>query len=109
LQECFCSKKIKLLQATLYPALGGLWGIEEGMGVVKIQIASAMEAEEMWSGDQGFGFFVEDHIKHTEQCRVKIRITIVEKSLEVGITVAELWPYIKPVLCFSHCRILILR
>jgi hypothetical protein len=31
------------------------------MGVMKIQIAPAMEAEQMWSSDQGIGFFAEDH------------------------------------------------
>jgi hypothetical protein len=39
---------------------------------------------------------------------MKIRITVVEKSLEVGMAVAELWPHIKPVLCSWQCRILIL-
>jgi hypothetical protein len=29
------------------------------MGVMKIQIAPAVEAEVIWSGDQGFEFFVE--------------------------------------------------
>jgi hypothetical protein len=42
-------------------------------------------------------------IKCTEHCRVKIRIAVVEKSLEVGIAVAELWPHIKPVLCYAEC------
>jgi hypothetical protein len=36
-------------------------GIEEGMGVMKIQIAPAMEAQEIWSGDQGIISFAEDH------------------------------------------------
>jgi hypothetical protein len=35
--------------------------MEEGMGAMKVQIAPAMEAEEICSGDQGIGFFVEDH------------------------------------------------
>jgi hypothetical protein len=30
---------------------------------------------------------------------MKRRITTVEKTLEVGVTVAEPWPHIKPVLC----------
>jgi hypothetical protein len=34
------------------------------MGVMKRQIAPAMEAEQIWSGDQGTGFFAEDHRLH---------------------------------------------
>jgi hypothetical protein len=38
-------------------SLCALWGIEEAMSLKKIQIAPAMEAEQIWSGDQGIGFF----------------------------------------------------
>jgi hypothetical protein len=31
------------------------------MGVMKIKIAPAMETEQIWSADQGSGFFAGDH------------------------------------------------
>jgi hypothetical protein len=35
---------------------------------MKIQISPAMEAEEIWSSDQGFGFYVEDHRLNVLNC-----------------------------------------
>jgi hypothetical protein len=61
------------------------------MGVMKIQSATAVEAEESLYGKECIRFFCRRlQIKRTGHCRVNIRISVVEKGLEVGITMAEL-------------------
>jgi hypothetical protein len=57
------------------------------MGIMEIQIAPAVEGKQILSGELCLGFFGEES-KCTEECRVTMKITVVEKTLDVGVAVA---------------------